>query len=67
MEIGPLKARLSDLDERASAFFGTQVVRNAIREKVTALFPEHEIEEFTELFWRRIQQWRDSHRPGSGS
>ena len=26
--------------------------------KVAALFPKHEIEPFTELFWRRVQAWR---------
>ena len=26
--------------------------------KVQALFPAHEVEQFTELFWRRIQGWR---------
>ena len=32
---------------------------DAIREKVTALFPEHEIETFTEHFWTLIQRWRE--------
>jgi hypothetical protein len=27
-------------------------------QKVSALFPPHEIERFTELFWSRIQDWR---------
>jgi hypothetical protein len=27
-----------------------------VLQKVTALFPEHEIEPFTELFWQRIQE-----------
>jgi hypothetical protein len=30
----------------------------ATRQKVSALFPSHEVEQFTELFWSRIQQWR---------
>jgi hypothetical protein len=25
---------------------------------VTALFPAHEVDEFTELFYGRIQRWR---------
>jgi len=29
-----------------------------VRKKVAALFPAHEVEPFTELFWRRIQAWR---------
>ena len=30
-------------------------MRDAVRQKVTALFPAHEIDEFTELFWSRVQ------------
>ena len=40
--------------------FGADLVKDAVREKVTSLFPPHEIEEFTELFWSRIQRWRDT-------
>jgi hypothetical protein len=29
-----------------------------VRQKVAALYPAHEVEPFTELFWERIQQWR---------
>ncbi len=50
---------LAHLDEVAHEFFGTDVVMDAIREKVTALYPAHEIDEFSELFWNRIQSWRD--------
>jgi len=39
-------------------FFSTDLAKDAIRKKVTALFPAHEIEPFTELFFKRIQQWR---------
>ncbi len=49
---------LAHLDEEANRFFATETVHDAIRQKVTALFPEHEIEEFTELFWNRVQDWR---------
>jgi hypothetical protein len=49
---------LSHLDEVANEFFGSDVAHNAVREKVEALFPAHEIDEFTELFWTRIQAWR---------
>ncbi len=34
-------------------------MHDAIRQKVTAIFPAHEIEEFTELFWSRVQLWRE--------
>ena len=49
---------LSHLDEVAHRYFGSDAVRAAIREKVEALYPEHEHDEFTELFWKRIQYWR---------
>jgi glucose-6-phosphate dehydrogenase assembly protein OpcA len=39
-------------------FFATPAAREAVRKKVAALFPVHEVEPFTELFWRRIQAWR---------
>ena len=50
---------LGHLDELAYEFFGSDVMRDAIRRKVTALFPAHEIDEFTELFWQRVQLWRE--------
>ena len=50
---------LSHLDEVAHEFFGSEVVLDAIRQKVDALYPVHELDEFTELFWNRIQAWRD--------
>ncbi|MGB5163664.1 MAG: hypothetical protein WBN09_04890 [Woeseiaceae bacterium] len=53
---------LGHLDEVADAYFGTEGVRDAIREKVEALYPEHEIDEFTQLFWDRIQKWRKHER-----
>jgi hypothetical protein len=49
---------LSHLDEIALEFFASDVARNAVRMKVEALFPTHEVDEFTELFWSRIQRWR---------
>lgn len=49
---------LGHLDELAYDFFGSDQMRDAIRKKVTALFPDHEIDEFTELFWSRVQLWR---------
>jgi len=50
---------LGHLDEVAWEFFGTDAAREAVRLKVEALFPAHEVERFTELFWSRIQRWRD--------
>lgn len=49
---------LAHLDEVALDFFASGLVKDAIRQKVEALYPEHEFDEFTELFWGRIQQWR---------
>ncbi len=49
---------LSHLDEVAHRYFASDAVRAAIREKVEALYPAHEHDEFTELFWTRIQYWR---------
>lgn len=49
---------LAHVDDVAWTFFGTPAAKDAIRQKVTALFPSHEVERFTELFWSRIQEWR---------
>jgi hypothetical protein len=49
---------LPHLDEVAWEFFGTPAAKKAVRAKVAALYPPHEIELFTELFWNRIQAWR---------
>ena len=55
---------LAHLDEVAHEFFGGEVARDAVRRKVAALFPAHEVEEFTELFFSRIQRWRDQEGQG---
>ena len=47
---------LAHLDEVTDEFFTSDIALDAVRQKVTALFPEHEIEPFTELFWQRIQE-----------
>ena len=47
------------LHEVAYDFFGTNEAREAVRKKVTALYPPHEIDQFTELFFGRIQKWRE--------
>jgi hypothetical protein len=51
---------LGRLDEVAAEFFGTPAAKDAVQKKVVALFPAHEVETFTELFWRRVQAWRES-------
>jgi hypothetical protein len=53
---------LGHLDAVADEFFGTEQARDAVRQKVAALFPAHEVDEFTELFYGRIQKWRAEER-----
>jgi hypothetical protein len=58
---------LPHLDDVVWEFFASDVARDAVRQKVAALYPEHEVDQFTNLFWDRIQRWRDeSVRAGSG-
>jgi hypothetical protein len=49
---------LFHLDDVANEFFGSTEAKDAVRQKTAALFPAHEVEKFTELFWQRIQDWR---------
>ena len=49
---------LAHLDEITWEFFGSDIAKDAIRQKVTALYPPHEVEAFTEHFWQQIQKWR---------
>ena len=58
---------LAHLDEVAWEFFGTQAAKEAFRAKVTALYPKHEVEMFTELFWNRVQAWREDAPPARTS
>jgi hypothetical protein len=62
------RQHLGRLDEVVWEFFGTDTARDAVHQKVSALFPEHEIEKFTEHFWGLIQFWRktESDRVGRG-
>ena len=50
--------QLPHLDEVAWEFFGSPVAKDAVHQKVAALFPAHEVEQFTEHFWGLIQYWR---------
>lgn len=49
---------LPHLEETALEFFGSDMARDAVRQKVSALYPAHEVDRFTDVFWRRIQDWR---------
>ena len=53
---------LSHLDEVAYEFFGSPACKQLVQDKVTALFPAHEIERFTEHFWGLVQFWRRTER-----
>jgi hypothetical protein len=53
------RTHLGHLDELAYEFFGSDIMRDAVHQKVAALFPAHEIDEFTELFFGRVQRWRE--------
>ena len=50
---------LSHLDAVAHEFFGSAAAQQAVRKKVEALYPPHEWDSFTQLFFDRIQQWRE--------
>jgi len=49
---------LPHLNEVTWEFFGTAQAKGYVLAKVQALFPEHEVERFTEHFWGLIQFWR---------
>lgn len=49
---------LGHLEEVANEFFASDAARDAIAKKVRVLFPEHEVDQFTNLFFDRIQDWR---------
>jgi hypothetical protein len=49
---------LGHLDEVAYDFFASPEARDAVRKKVAALYPPHEVDQFTQLFMERIGEWR---------
>ncbi len=58
------ETHLGHLDEVADEFFASDIAHDAVRQKVEALYPANEIDEFTEMFWQRIQTYRE-HNPAS--
>jgi len=52
--------QLPHLEEVAHEYFGSQDAKEVVRKKTAALFPSHEVEQFTDLFFSRIQTWRES-------
>lgn len=59
------ETHLAELDEVADEFFGSEAAREAVHAKVASLYPDHEIEEFTALFFDRIQAARREEPPGA--
>jgi len=53
---------LTDLDEVALNFFQTKRFKDIVRTKVAALYPKHEIEEFTNHFYGLVQFWCKTER-----
>lgn len=58
---------LAHLDAVTHDWFGTDDAREAVGRKVAALFPPHEVDAFTDVFFQRIQQWRADEPVGAGS
>jgi hypothetical protein len=58
---------LPHLDEVAWEFFATDAAKAAVRAKVEAIFPAHEVERFTEHFWGLIQFWRKTEADRMGT
>jgi hypothetical protein len=54
---------LAHLDEVADEFFRSPEAREAVRLKVAALYPAHEVEQFTDLFFSRIQAYSAKEGP----
>ncbi len=56
------REHLTQVEEVVWEYFGTQSARDTVAKKVKSLFPPHEVESFTQLFWDRIQLWRHETR-----
>jgi hypothetical protein len=53
---------LADLDEITWEYFGSERAREAVRRKVSVIFPPHEVDTFSEHFWGLLQFWRRTER-----
>ena len=53
---------LKDLDAIALEFFGEQRFYDIVTEKVEALFPKHEVKQFSDHFFGMVQFWRKTER-----
>jgi len=53
---------LGMLDEVTWEYFGSERAKEAVRRKVSVIFPLHEVEQYTEHFWGLLQFWRRTER-----
>ena len=53
---------LGALDEITWDYFTTDRAHTAVERKVSVLFPEHEVRQYTEHFWGLLQFWRKTER-----
>ncbi len=51
------ETHLQRLDEVAVEFFATEQCKEIFREKVAAIFPKHEVDQFTDHFYGLVQFW----------
>lgn len=58
---------LPDFDEMSLAWFESPACKEVIRAKVAALFPAHEVEEFTDHYWGLVRFWTDCERKAQGT
>jgi hypothetical protein len=49
---------LAHLDDVALDFFGSELFKEAVQAKVEALYPKHEVQQFTDHFFGLVQFWR---------
>lgn len=54
--------QLPDLDEITWEYFASDRALDAVRRKVAVLFPQDEVDHFTDHFWGLIQFWRKTER-----
>ena len=58
---------LGHLDQLALDYFSTERFRRVVREKVAALYPDHEIDQFTNHFFGLVQFWCKTERDRLGA
>ena len=49
---------LSHLPEVAANYFTSEAARDPVHKKVRALYPDHEVEKYTNIFMERIHDWK---------